>query len=220
MPERTALITGATGLVGSHCLRLLLQDSSFTRVIALTRHPLPFGHPRLDARPIDFDKLNDALEGVQAESVFCCLGTTIKKAGSQAAFRRVDHDYPLLLAEWAARSGAQQYLLVSAMGADAESGVFYNRVKGETEKAIAAQAIPSIIFFRPSLLLGERSERRWAEEAGALLFRLLPFIFRGPLAKYRPNEAEHVAQAMLAHTREANGGLHIVPAAEMHGEKQ
>jgi len=216
MPERTALIAGATGLVGSHCLRLLLANPDFTRVIALTRHPLPVRHPRLDAVMTDFEKLADTLAGLRADAVFCCLGTTIKKAGSQAAFRRVDHDYPVLLAEWAARTGVGQYLMVSAMGADPGSRIFYNRVKGEAEKAIAGQTIPSIIFFRPSLLLGERSEHRFGEEAGALFFRLFAFIFRGPLAKYRPNKAEHVAQAMLSRAVEPPRGVHLVTAGEMH----
>lgn len=218
MNAHTALIAGATGLVGGHLLHQLLEDPAWDRVIALARRPLPVSHPKLDARLTDYDRLAAALEEIKADALFCTLGTTIKQAGSQEAFRKVDHDYPLQLAQWASRSGVEQYLLVSAMGANPASRIFYNRVKGEVERDIAALGIPSLTIFRPSLLLGQRSERRRGEEVGAWLFRHFRCLFSGPLAQWRPNQAEDVARVMLRHARSARPGVQIILARQMHDQ--
>lgn len=218
MNAHTALIAGATGLVGSHLLHQLLEDPAWDRVIALARRPLSVSHPKLDARLADFARLSIALEDIKADALFCTLGTTIKQAGSQEAFRRVDHDYPLQLAKWASRTGVEQYLLVSAMGANPSSRIFYNRVKGEVERDIAALGIPSLTIVRPSLLLGERSEHRRGEAAGAWIFRHLRWLFNGPLAQWQPNRAEDVARVMLRHARSARPGVQIVLAQEMHDQ--
>lgn len=192
MPEsRAALLVGATGLIGSFVLQRLLASDAYARVAVWARRDIGQTHPKLKAAIVDFDRLHE--RRVEAEDVFCCLGTTIKQAGSQAAFRRVDYDYPVSLALAAAGGGAKRLLVVSALGANPDSSVFYNRVKGEMEIAVRAAGVPATIFFRPSLLSGPRKEVRRGERIGEAIGKLL-----GPLlGKYRPIAADLVAAAML-----------------------
>ena len=192
MPEhRTALLVGATGLIGSFLQQRLLASDAYARVAVWARRDLGKTHPKLKSDVVDFDRLHE--RRVEAEDVFCCLGTTIKQAGSQAAFRRVDYDYPVALATAAAGGGAKRLLVVSALGANPDSSVFYSRVKGEMEIAVRAAGVPATIFFRPSLLSGPRKEVRRGERIGEAVGKLL-----GPLlGKYRPIAADMVAAAML-----------------------
>ena len=192
MPDtRTALLVGATGLIGSFLLRRLLESSAYARVTVWARRDIGEAHPKLKVEKADFERLHE--RRVEAEDVFCCLGTTIKKAGSQDAFRQVDYDYPVALAIAAAGGGARRLLLVSALGANPDSGIFYNRVKGEMEIAVKAAGVPTTIFFRPSLLSGPRTEVRRGERIGEAIGTVL-----GPLlGKYRPIHADLVAAAML-----------------------
>jgi uncharacterized protein YbjT (DUF2867 family) len=189
--HRTALLVGATGLIGSFLLQRLLASEAYARVTVWVRRDLGQAHPKLSSTTVDFDRLQE--RRVEAEDVFCCLGTTIKQAGSQAAFRRVDYDYPVALATAAAGGGAKRLLVVSALGSNPDSGVFYSRVKGEMEIAVRAAGVPATIFFRPSLLSGPRKEVRRGERIGEAVGKVL-----GPLlGKYRPIAAEMVAAAML-----------------------
>jgi uncharacterized protein YbjT (DUF2867 family) len=190
-----ALLAGASGLVGGRCLVRLLDHSAYSRVTVLSRRPLALSHSKLSVELVDFDGLQSL--GERCDDIFCCLGTTIKKAGSQENFRRVDHDYPLALARLGKAAGARQFLLVSALGADAQSSVFYSRVKGETERDIAAIGLPKVIFMRPSILLGERREHRTGERTAIFVGRLIAPLLVGPLRKYRPIHADDVAAAML-----------------------
>jgi uncharacterized protein YbjT (DUF2867 family) len=192
MPEgRTALLLGATGLVGSFLLRRLLESDAYTRVTVWVRRKLEQAHPKIRCEVVNFERLHE--RRIEAEDVFCCLGTTIKKAGSQAAFRQVDYDYPVALAIAAAGGGARRLLVVSALGAHPDSRVFYSRVKGEMEIAVKAAGVPTTIFFRPSLLSGPRQEVRRGERIGEAIGKVL-----GPLlGKYRPIHADLVAAAML-----------------------
>ncbi len=191
MPEpRTALLVGATGLIGSCLLRRLLASERYSSVVAWARRDIGQTHPKLKVEIVDFERL--AERRVEVEDVFCCLGTTIKQAGSQAAFRRVDYDYPVALARAAARGGAKRLLVVSALGADPDSTVFYNRVKGEMEQAVRA-GVPQTILLRPSLLSGARAQERLGEKIGLVIGN----IFGPLLGKYRPIHADIVAAAML-----------------------
>jgi uncharacterized protein YbjT (DUF2867 family) len=192
MPEgRVALLAGATGLVGSFLLARLLESGAYARVTVWVRRKLEQAHPKIRCEVVNFERLHE--RRVEAEDVFCCLGTTIKKAGSQAAFRQVDYDYPVALAIAAAGGGARRLLVVSALGADPDSRVFYSRVKGEMEIAVKAAGVPTTIFFRPSLLSGPRQEVRRGERIGEAIGKVL-----GPLlGKYRPIHADFVAAAML-----------------------
>lgn len=178
-PGLRVLIAGATGLVGRHCLERLRSDPRVERVVSLQRRAGEAG-PKLDIECIDFERI-DALEPAAfvADVALCALGSTIRQAGSQAAFRRVDHDYTLGFARLAQRSGVTAFGLVSALGADPASRVFYNHVKGEAEAAVATLGFASLVIARPSLLLGARAEVRTAERAFAPLSRLLPRRWRG-----------------------------------------
>jgi uncharacterized protein YbjT (DUF2867 family) len=192
VPEgRAALLVGATGLVGSFLLRRLTENDAYARVTVWVRRKLDQAHPKIRCEVVNFEQLHD--RRVEAEDVFCCLGTTIKKAGSQAAFRQVDYDYPVALAIAAAGGGARRLLVVSALGAHPDSRVFYSRVKGEMEIAVKAAGVPTTIFFRPSLLSGPRAEVRRGERIGEAIGKVL-----GPLlGKYRPIHADLVAAAMV-----------------------
>ncbi len=207
--SRTALLLGASGLIGGHCLELLLADNDYAQVTILGRKSLPQTHPKLTQRIVNFDRLTEVADAFRVQDVFCCLGTTIKTAGSQEAFRKVDFTYLVESARLAMQQGAAQFLLVSSLGANAKSSVFYNRIKGEVEVAIAASDISSVQIFRPSLLLGQRAEVRTGEVIGEKISRAISFLLVGPLRKYRPIEACTVAAAMIVMAKQAVAGIHI-----------
>jgi uncharacterized protein YbjT (DUF2867 family) len=215
MNDRTALLLGATGLVGGHCLNFLLNDESYGRVSVLGRRPLEREHPKLEQHLVDFDRLEDSAELIRAQDVFCCLGTTIKKAGSQEAFRRVDFEYPLQSARIAARQETERFLIVTAIGADPGSRIFYNRVKGEVEEAVQAIPFESLVILRPSLLMGEREEMRPGERLAEPAMRALSPLMLGPARKYRPIEARKVAAAMVRLAKEGRQGVRIVESDEI-----
>ncbi len=200
------LLVGATGLVGSHVLEQALADSRIEQLVAPTRRPLP-QRPKLEAHVVDFDRLPEDAPWWKADAVVCTLGTTIKTAGSRQAFRRVDHDYPLAVARLARRHGAESYVLNSAMGADASSVVFYNRVKGELEQALAGVGFSSLTYVRPGLIGGERRESRPGERLAvgvvSALGGLLP-------RRFRLNPAETIAKALLDAAARAAPGVHVV----------
>lgn len=196
MSDRTVLLLGATGLVGGHVLRLLARDVAWGRVVTLGRRAMPLAGDRHEHHVVDFRDLDAHADLFGCDAVACCLGTTIKQAGSQEAFRFVDHDLPLAAARLAHARGATGYALVSAYGADADSRIFYNRVKGETEDAIRAVGFGGLTLLRPSLLTGDRDENRPGERFGEAVLSVLTPIMVGPLRPLRPTPAEDVALAM------------------------
>jgi len=208
-PRRTALLVGATGLVGGHCLRQLLADDAWSQVVVLARRRLAASHPKLVARLVDFDRLGQLSGFPRVTDVFCALGTTIAKAGSQPEFHKVDFTYVVETARLAAVSGARQFLLVSAVGADRSSSIFYSRVKGETEEAVRKLPLAGIQIFRPSILAGERSESRPFERVGLAAFSAVSFAMVGPLRRYRPVAADDVARAMLEVARREIPGVNV-----------
>jgi len=195
--SKTALLIGASGLVGGHCLLYLLEETSYTKVTVLVRKPLTVVHDKLDQHVIDFGELETHGEHLIAEDVHCCLGTTIKKAGTQEAFRKVDFDYPIKLAALTQHCGANQFLVISSLGADPHSRIFYNRVKGDMEEAIQKMQFMAFHVFRPSLLLGERKEYRTGEKVAAVAMAALKPAMIGPLQKYRAIQARDVGKAMV-----------------------
>ncbi|WNG39275.1 oxidoreductase [Archangium violaceum] len=209
---RTAVVTGASGLVGGFLLDALLEDERYREVHSLGRRPLPKQHPKLVQHTVDFSRLADEALPT-AQDAFCCLGTTIKKAGSQEAFRAVDHDAVLAFAKAAKKAGAQRFLVVTALGSNPRSRVFYNRVKGEVEEALKTVGFESLVILQPSLLLGERAERRPGEHAAIIASRVLAPLLR-PLAS-RPIEARTVARAMRALAHNAPAGVRVVPSGEL-----
>ncbi|WP_257454655.1 oxidoreductase [Archangium lipolyticum] len=209
---RTAVVTGASGLVGGLLLDTLLASPRYREVLSLGRRPLPEQHPKLVQRTVDFARL--AEESLPAaDDAFCCLGTTIKKAGSQEAFRAVDHDAVLAFAQATKKAGARRFLVVTALGANPRSRVFYNRVKGEAEEALEGVGFESLVILQPSLLLGERAESRPGERAAIMASRVLAPLLR-PLAS-RPIEARTVARAMVALALDAPRGVRVVPSGEL-----
>jgi uncharacterized protein YbjT (DUF2867 family) len=196
-PGKSTLLAGASGLVGSHCLTRLLDHPRYDRVTVWVRKPLPITHPKLIQQVVDFDRLHQFADQFEADDVFCCLGTTIKQAGTQAAFEQVDLVYPRELARLAAQRGAKRFLLISALGADPSSRFFYNRVKGEVEQAVRAAGVERTYIFRPSLLTGERREFRLFERLAPRIDRVIAPLLIRPLARYRPIHADVVAAAMV-----------------------
>ena len=204
---KTALLVGATGLVGQQVLDLLLNSPHYAKIKVLVRRPLGKSHPKLEEITYNFDAPNADL--VAGDDVFCCLGTTMKKAGSKEAFRQVDQKYPVQIGTFARQKGAQKYLIVTAMGANAEASIFYNRVKGEVEEELMALGYPTLHILRPSLLLGQRRETRLGEKIGEALAKVFGPLLRGPLRKYRAIDSAKVARAMVALAQQKEPGVFI-----------
>lgn len=199
--EKRALVIGASGLVGTELLKISLVRHEYSQVIALTRSALPVEHPKLKVIVCDLNDSNaveDALADVNATDVFCCLGTTIKRAGSQEAFRYVDVELPLIVARRMKQRGMEHFLIVTAIGSDPNSRVFYSRMKGIVEQQLRALKIPRLSIFRPSLLLGNRREFRLAEKLSILITSCFRFAMVGAMKKYKPIHAEQVAKSMFA----------------------
>jgi uncharacterized protein YbjT (DUF2867 family) len=205
MENRVALVAGSTGLIGSQLLELLLGDSFYTKVVALSRKPLSNSHPKLENIIVEADELKNHSD-LKADDVFCCLGTTIKQAKTREAFRKVDFDYPVELASRLKANGANQFLLVTALGADKNSKIFYNRVKGEVEEAIGETGFTAFHIFRPSLLVGPRKEPRAGEDAAKVVYKIFGFLIP---AKYKGIESVKVARAMLSFAKENKPGKYV-----------
>lgn len=208
MAGKTALIAGSTGLVGTYCLSDLIASNAYSRVIALVRRPMPLNHPKLDQRVVDFERLQE-LPVSSCDDVFLALGTTMRKAGSQAAFRKVDYEYPRRIAEAGLRLGAQRLVLVSSVSADPNSRNFYIRVKGELEQAVAPMPFEAVYILRPSLLLGRRAEKRFGEGIAQSLMPLIAPVMRGEWKRYRAISAETVAKAMVGAAQSGQRGVHV-----------
>ena len=202
------MIAGATGLVGGHCLQRLAASNRYDRVIALVRRSAGLNGGRVVEQLVDFDRLSAELFEPGAD-VFCAVGTTIRKAGSQAAFRTIDFDIPVELARAAAKAGADQFSVVSSVGAASGTSNFYLKTKADMEAAIAAEPFHAVHIFRPSLLLGYREESRPGERVGVAISSVLGWALAGPLRKYRAIAAETVAAAMVGAAREARPGVHV-----------
>jgi len=209
---KTALLAGATGLIGGQLLELLLNDDRYTSVIAVSRKPLTVSHSKLRNVVTDSTSLEQHNDQLTADDVFCCLGTTMRQAKTKEAFRQVDFDYPVLLAKLSRKRGAKQYLLVSALGANKSSFIFYNQVKGLTEEAIAYIGFERYHILRPSLLVGPRTEPRAGEDAARWFYRIFGFLIP---KKYKAIESRKVAQAMLALAAEEWKGNFIHESGEL-----
>jgi uncharacterized protein YbjT (DUF2867 family) len=207
--KKTALLAGATGLVGSALLPLLLASGRYAKVIVVGRRPVAVQHPKLVQVVTELDQLENERLRLIADDVFCCLGTTIRQAGSQEAFYRVDFLYVVQLAALTAANFAAQFLVVSALGAAGSSRFYYSRVKGEMEEAVRQAPFRAIHIFQPSLLLGERPAPRLGERVGAAVLALMRPLLRGGWRKYRPVAAATVAQAMLRAAQDDGGGIWV-----------
>lgn len=203
---KTALVAGSTGLIGNQLIRLLLDDTGYEKVIAISRKPLEIHHSKLKNVIADLSSLATQKDTLIADEVYCCLGTTMRTAGSKEAFRAVDFDYPLALAKISFENGAKSFCLVSALGANPDSFIFYNRVKGEIENAIDEIGFDRYHIFQPSLLLGDRSEKRAGEDSAKTAYKLFGFLIP---KKYQAIEAIKVARAMIHFSHEKVPGKFV-----------
>lgn len=210
--DKIALIAGASGLVGSELFHILLESSYYTRVKVVVRKQLDAQHPKLEQVVADFDHLEQWREHLFANDVYCCLGTTIKKAGSQEAFRKVDYEYPVKLALLAKEQGADRFLIVSALGANPDSRIFYSRTKGQLEEQLKKAGLSALHIFQPSLLMGERAEFRLGEKLAAFLSPVYSPLMVGKLRKYKPVSGRRVAYAMHNAAQSALSGVFIYPS--------
>jgi uncharacterized protein YbjT (DUF2867 family) len=208
--NKSVLLLGATGLVGSHCLRLLATDRAFDRVVVATRRSLPreLAQGNVEPHVVDFDDLAAHASLFRVDRIICALGTTIKQAGTQEAFRVVDYHYPLTAARLGHERGATHFLLVSSLGANPRSQVFYSRVKGELESAVLALPYRRVTIVRPSLLVGPRAEYRLGEQIAKRLAFLMP-------AKYKPVDAHAVAAALVTAAKDDAPGRRIIESREI-----
>lgn len=215
--HKTALLFGASGLVGNQCLHQLLEHPAYSRVIAFGRRRLEVEHPHLEQHIIDFDRLEDYAPLLRGNDLYSCLGTTLARAGSREAFYRVDYTYAYETARLAADNGVGQLLLVSSVGADPDSLFFYTRVKGQLEEALKRLPFWGTHIFQPSFLVGGREESRPGEQlAGRLALGLDRLTGGVLLGKYRPVEAAQVARAMIQAAQGLEGGLHVYPSHRIH----
>lgn len=216
MALRTALLVGGSGLVGGFCLQALLNDPLYGSVISLARRELGVTpHPKLTQKILPLENLA-SLNLPPVDDVFCALGTTIRKAGSQEAFRHIDYELPLAAADHALKFGAKQFVLVSSVGADPKSKNFYLRTKGELEEALRKLPYSSLHILRPSLLLGKRNESRSGESIAIGAAKVLQFLCVGPLRKYHPILAEAVGQGMVAAAKSGGRGAKIYEYREIN----
>lgn len=200
----TAIVIGATGLVGSALVDRLAEADHVARVVTLTRRPAPHASPKVENRVVDFDRLDAHADAFRGEWLFSCLGTTLRQAGSVAAQRRVDVDYPLAAARLADANGVRHCLIVSSAGADASSRSPYLRMKGEVDDAVEAMGFERVTIVRPSLLAGERDRARPGEVIGGVVLRALAWV--PGVRRYRPIRGDQVAERLVRASRETGPG--------------
>ncbi len=195
--EKTAIVLGATGLTGRHLVEELLKNRNYTKITLFSRSKFGKEHPKLEERLIDVLKLEDYKDDFDAHDIFCCVGTTKAKTPDKSLYRKIDYGIPVTAAQLAEKNGAECFVVISAMGADANSSIFYNRTKGEMEQDVMEKNIPNIYIFRPALIVGDREEKRFFEKVATHAFKLINFILVGNLKKYRSVKSENIAKAMM-----------------------
>lgn len=211
---KTAVLAGASGLVGGFLLRRLVNTPAYARILVVTRRDLGtlLRFPRVEQLVVDFRDLSPHAGQLRADAVFCALGTTLRKAKSKERFREVDYEYPLGLARVARDGGARHFSLVSSLGANTRSLFFYSRVKGEIEAALQGVGFPSVAIFRPSVIDGPRAEVRIGERIGRWLGAVAP-------RSVRSIHADAIAAAMVARALAERPGVEIVLSRDMHGSR-
>ena len=210
MHRKTAVVLGATGLIGQHLVQELLRNDFFTKVRLLVRRPLTLIHPKIDIQVVNFNDEKDIAARIDiGDVIFCCLGTTRKKVkGNKTEYRKVDYDIPIITARLGVQHGFNQFLMVSMAGANPVAANFYLQLKGCIEEDIAALPFESIHIFRPSLLLGKREEFRLGERIARVVVKATAFLLIGAWRKYKPIPAAEVAKAMVAAANKEIAGVH------------
>lgn len=205
---KTALVIGATGLVGKHLVELLLNDSRFEKIIVFVRRNTGLNNPKLEERVVDFNAPGEWQHLVKGDVAFSAMGTTLKQAGSKEAQYKIDYTYQYEFAQAAARNSVPVFVLVSSAGADAKSSIFYSRIKGELENAVRKLYFKSVYFIQPSLLVGEREEQRRGEKISFKILNTLNAL--GILQKYKPIQGRDVAKALVNCSMKAETGVHTI----------
>lgn len=215
MELKTALIIGATGLTGKELTKILCEAPEYERVIVLVRRPTGMQIEKLMETIIDFDQLETYQSEHAVDHVFCCIGTTIKKAKTKEAFRKVDYEYPMAIGRWAKKNDISQYMLVSSVGADANSKILYSRTKGQVEEGLKDLQLNGLHIFRPSLLLGQRDEKRIGESIATFISTKFPFLYSGPFKQYSPIQGKTVAKAMYQLALQGRKGVYTYSSNEI-----
>ncbi|THU39385.1 NAD-dependent epimerase/dehydratase family protein [Niastella caeni] len=217
MHRKTAVVLGATGLIGQHLVQELLHNEFFSKVRILVRRPISLNHPKADIQVVNFNDEKDIAAKIDiGDVIFCCIGTTRKKVkGNKTEYRKVDYDIPIITARLGIQHGFNQFLLVSAIGANPMAANFYLQLKGCIEEDVTALPFESIHIFRPSILLGKRKEFRTGENIGKGFMNAISFLLIGAWRKYRPIAAADVAKAMVAAANKEIAGVHLYEFDEM-----
>lgn len=210
--SKKAVIVGANGLIGSELLDILLQSTDYHEVVILVRKEVDLSHPKLVQLIIKFDELDKWADAINGHVVFCCLGTTLKKTPDLNEYRKIDHDYPLKLAQIAYHNKVRHYHLVSAIGANAKSSSFYTSLKGQTEIDIEQVDLKTLHIYQPSLLTGNRQEKRTMEAIATMVMKVIDPLLIGSLKKYRSIPAQTVARAMFKQSLNNEVGIFIHPS--------
>lgn len=202
---RSVLVIGATGLVGSECIRLLVEDPTCSRIVVVARSPRPASliSQKIEWNQCNFDELAAHPEYFDVDQIICAMGTTVRKSPSRDEYRKIDYEYPLTAARLGRQHGARHFLVVTALSADSRSPIFYNRLKGEVEDSLMKLDYPSLTIARPSVLVGDRKESRWSEKLAGKLGFLMP-------TKYKPVKVASVARALVDAARLDRPGLRII----------
>ncbi|QEK52560.1 NAD(P)H-binding protein [Pedobacter aquae] len=209
---KKAIIIGASGLIGSELLSVLLHEPAYTEVITLVRKSLNTYHPKLKEIITDFSNLSEIKEHIKADVIFSCIGTTRAKTPDLSNYRKIDHDIPIEIGKIAVENQVKQYHLVSALGANAQSSNFYSKIKGETEDDLKALNIPAIHIYQPSLLRGERKEKRVGEKIALVLMQAIDPLLVGSLKKYRSIKTSVIALAMYQQSLKEDQGIFTYPS--------
>jgi uncharacterized protein YbjT (DUF2867 family) len=217
MYRKTAIVLGATGLIGQHLVQELLQNEFFSKVRILVRRPLNLNHPKADVQVVNFNDEKDIAARIDiGDVIFCCIGTTRKKVkGNRTEYRKVDYDIPIITARLGIQHGFNQFLIVSAIGANPLAANFYLQLKGCIEEDVTALPFESIHIFRPSILLGKREEFRFGEQIGQGFMKAISFLLLGGWRKYKAIAAADVAKAMVAAANREIAGVHMYEYDEM-----
>lgn len=208
----TAVLAGATGLIGSELLKILLTESAYDQILVVARKSTGIHHPKLIELIIDFDKLEDYAAEITGHALFSCLGTTRNKTPDKALYRKIDHDYPVKLAQLTAQNGVEQYHLVSSIGANSKSSSYYIRFKGETEEDVKQAGVKSVHIYQPSFITGDRKEFRFMEKIFIGLSFVLDPLLVGSLKKYRSIPAKTIARAMFNQSIKNSEGIFVYPS--------
>jgi len=194
---KTAILLGATGLTGGILLQKLLNDPRYGKIILFSRSSVKINNSKIEEHLVDLFQLEKYKEQFMADQVFCCIGTTKSKTPNEETYRKIDYGIPVTAAKLCKENGISTFAVISALGANPDSGMFYNKIKGEMQQDVLAQKIKNTYIFQPSLIAGDRSEKRFLESLAKQAMKILNYALLGPLKKYRSIHPETIARAMI-----------------------